>query len=202
MYLIADVPYTYCLARAEFLRDDKAGHGDYEECCIFGVTALEGRLPSFQAMMKNGAQWARLPLHAFCTKECEPLPATALAMWDCLSYHVAVHEYRYLSTLACDVFCSDGVTRRGEYRLTLDWAESVYSETPDQHKCHHVVALESGHFAAMPNNRIRWHEPSWIKPFTDRPDYRVQTREFVAERERALRDAELMFYRAEGEAQE
>lgn len=32
-YLIADTPITYCLVRAEFLRDDKAGHGDYEEAC-------------------------------------------------------------------------------------------------------------------------------------------------------------------------
>ncbi len=196
MYLIADAPFTYALVRAEFLRDDKAGHGEFEECCIFGVTALEGRLPAFQAMMRNGAQWARLPVHAFCTKSCEPLPATALVMWDCLSYHVAVHAYGYLQTLACDVFCGDGETRAGTYLFTLDWAESAYSETTDQHKCHHVIALESGQIAAMPNNRIRWREPSWIRPFTERPDYRVQTREFVAERDRALLESDLMFYRS------
>lgn len=198
-YLIADIPYTYCLVRSEFLRDDKEGHGEFEDACIFGVTALEGRLPSFQAMMKNGAQWARLPLHAFCTKECEPLPASTLVLWDCLSYKIAVHEYRYLSTLVCDVFCGDGQMRRGTYMFTLDWAESDYSETPDQHKSHHVIELESGHIAAMPNNRIRWHEPSWIKPFESPPDYKVQTRTFTAERERALKDGERMFYRQEGE---
>ncbi len=198
-YLVTDVPYTYLKVRAEFLHDDQSGHGEYEDACLFGLTALEGRLPSFQVMLKNGAQWARLPLHAFVTEPCDPLPASALCLWDCLSYRVAVHPYRYLETLTCDVFCGDGVMRQGEYLWTLDWAESDYSETPDQHKCHHVIALTTGHLAAMPNNRLRWHEPSWIKPFDTPPRYRVQTRVFTAERERALRDGDLMFYRVEGE---
>ena len=193
-YLITNTPFHYCLARSEFLRDGKSGHGEFEECCIFGLTALEGRLPSFQAMMRNGAQWARLPLHAFCARPCDPLPITALCLWDCLSYRAAVIEYDYLSTLACDVFCGDDVTRRGTYLFTIDWAESSYSEQPDQHKCHHVIELDIGHLAAMPNNRIRWLEPSWIKPFDKPPDYRVQTREFTAERERVLKDDGAMFY--------
>lgn len=45
-FLVADTPYTYCYVRAEFLRDMQAGHGDYEKCMIFGVTALEGPAPS------------------------------------------------------------------------------------------------------------------------------------------------------------
>lgn len=199
-YLITDIPLTYALARREFLRDQRDGHGEYEEACLFGVTAIEGRVPAFSAMMRNGAQWARLPLHAFATKPCDPLPLSALCLWDCLSYHVTAHAYRYLQTLRCDVFCGDGITRPGTYLFTLDWSESDYSEMPDQHKCHHVIELDSGHIAAMPNNRLRWHEPSWIKPFNDRPDYLVQTAAYSAEREKAVRDADRMFYTMEGES--
>ena len=51
----------------------------------------------------------------------------------------------------------------------------------------------------MPNNRLRWHEPSFVVPFVERPDYLVQTREWTTERQRALVDAGRMFYRQDGE---
>lgn len=199
-FLVADTPYTYCLVRKEFLRDLKDGHGDYVEACVFGVTALEGRLPAFQVMLRDGAQFARLPLVALCKQPCEYLEPPVVCLWDSLSYTVAVHRYAYLTTLVADVFCGDGVERRGEYLFTLDWCQSDYSEMPDQHKCHHVFWLADGQMAAMPNNRLRWHEPSWVKPFTERPDYLVQTREWTTERSRAVVDAERMFYRQDGEA--
>lgn len=198
-YLVSDIPYRYMLARREFLRAQQDGHGEYEEACAFGVTTIEGRVPAFQAMMRKGAQWARLPFHAFVTKECDPLPLTAICMWDCLSYTHAVHAYSYLETMRCDVFCGDGVTRPGTYWFTLDFAESHYSEMPDQHKQAHIIALDCGNLAAMPNNRIRWREPSWIRPFTERPDYLVQEQVYTAERDRALLDGERQFYLAEGE---
>jgi hypothetical protein len=198
-FLIADVPFTYCKVRREFVRDHKDGHGQYEDCVVFGMTALEGRLPSFNVMMQNGAQWARLPIHAFVNQPCEPLAASTVCLWDCLSYTMSVHAYAYLGTLVADVFCTDGKTRRGTYAFTVDWCQSDYSEMPDQHKCHHFLWLDEGQLCAMPNNRLRWHEPSWIKPFTDRPDYLVQTREWTAERERAVINGDRQFYTVAGE---
>lgn len=198
-FLIADTPYTYCLVRREFLRDQQDGHGEYEEACIFGFTGLEGRLPAFSVMMRNGAQFARMPLTAIAERESERLDAHVVCMWDSLSYTFAVHTYSYLHTLRADVFCGDGVQRGGRYLWTVDWCQSDYSELPDQHKCHHAFWLDGGQMAMMPNNRVRWHEPSWVRPFTERPDYLVQTREWTTERDRAVVDAERMFYRKQGE---
>ena len=169
------------------------------EACAFGFTALEGRLPAFQVMLRDGAQFARLPLTALASGPCEALPATTVCLWDSLSYTCSVHRYAYLTTLVADVFCGDGQERRGRYLFTVDWCQSDYSEMPDQHKCHHFLWLESGQMAAMPNNRLRWHEPSWVKPFTERPDYLVQTTEWTTEREKALQDGNRMYYRREGE---
>lgn len=199
-YLVADTPYLYCLVRREFLRDGQDGHGEYVEGCIFGVTALEGRLPAFQAMLKDGAQFARLPLVAFCEKPSAYLEPPVVCLWDSLSYTVAAHQYSYLTTLVADVFCGDGVERRGKYLFTLDWAESDYAEMPDQHKCHHLFWLDSGQMAGMPNNRVRWHEPSWVQPFVRRPDYLVQTRTWTTERLRSVADGNRMFYRQDGES--
>src|SRR5690606_8048042 len=110
--------------------------------------------------------------------------------------HLAVHQYRYLSTLRVDVWPrgAEPFGEKGTYLFTLDWAEGDYPEMPDQHKQHHVIALDSGHICAMPGNRLRWHEPSWIKPFKEIPPYRVQTREFVAEREIPVKDGDFVTY--------
>lgn len=201
-HLVEDVPFTYCLVRNEFLYNQDRGHGEFTECCIIGVVALEGRAPMFTAMLKNGAIWARLPIHAFCFQESEPLPLSAICLWDCLSYDVTVHQYAYLTTLRCDVFCSDGVSRGGEYLFTLDWCKSNYSEMPDQHKQHHIIKLDTGHIAAMPGNRLRWYEPSWVRPYSDRPDYLVNTFQFTTEREKALMNSEKQFYDTHADATE
>lgn len=193
-HLIEDVPFTYCLVRDEFLHDGESGEGQFTECCLIGVVALEGRAPLFTAMTRNGALWARLPLHAFCFEPCEALPLQTLCLWDSLSYDVSVHQYAYLTTLRADVFCGDGVTRGGEYLFTLDWCKSSYSEMPDQHKQHHLFRLDGGQIAAQPGNRLRWHEPSWIRPYTDRPSYKVNTRVWTTEREKALIESERQFY--------
>jgi len=148
----------------------------------------------FTAMLRNGALWARLPLHAFTFSEGDALPLSTLCLWDCLSYDVTVHQYDYLTSLRADVFCGDGVMRSGEYLFTWDWCKSNYSEMPDQHKQHHFIKLDTGHIAAMPGNRLRWHEPSWIKPFNDRPTYKVITDTWTTEREKALVDSDRWAY--------
>jgi hypothetical protein len=203
-YLVQDTPYTYVLVRDEFLYNDESGHGDFTEGCIIGVVALDGRAPLFTVMLRNGAIWARLPLHALVTQPCEPRPLTELVYWDSLSYHVAVHKYAFLTSLRVDVWPRGHAPfgERGSYLFTLDWAEGDYPEMPDQHKQHHIIALDSGHICAMPGNRLRWHEPSWIKPFVDIPAYRVQTQEFVSEREIPIKDGAMMSYESAPEAKD
>jgi hypothetical protein len=39
--------------------------------------------------------------------------------------------------------------------------DTEHSEIPDQHKCGHVLALDNGNYAVMPNNRILWSIPSF-----------------------------------------
>lgn len=199
-HLVDDFPFLYCLVRNEFLYDqDETKIGEYTEACVIGVVALEGRVPSFTVMLRNGALWARLPIHALTMYENDPLPLSVLCLWDCLSYDVTVHQYAYLESLRADVFCSDGIVRSGEYLVTLDWCKSNYSEMADQHKQHHIIKLDSGHLAAMPGNRLRWHEPSWIRPFSAKPDYKVLTDVWTTEREKALVDSDKWAYGVVGD---
>jgi hypothetical protein len=57
---------------------------------------------------------------------------------------------------------------KGKYLFTLDWhnpdsnrLDDGYSETPNEHKCGHVIQRDDGNFAIQPNNRVRVFEPSF-----------------------------------------
>lgn len=199
-FLVDNIPLTEALCRSEFLTAGE-GHG-FEPCYLMGVTSIPGYVPMFQAHFECGGLFHRLPLHAFCTKPCDPLPLSALCLWDAFSYDVSVHQYAYLDGLRCEVRCGDGEVRPGRYLFTLDWADlsrqAAYAEIADQHQCAHVLALDSGHLAAMPNNRILFRESSWTKPEVPR-HWRVQPRYYSVEGDRSVEDGEAWAYSMEGE---
>jgi hypothetical protein len=60
----------------------------------------------------------------------------------------------------------------GKYLFTLDWhnpdtnrLDDGYSETPDEHKCGHVIERDDGNYAIQPNNRIFVFEPSYTTKY-------------------------------------
>lgn len=182
--LNADIPVQYCRLRAEYLYNGQRGHGTLIPCAVFGVTSLQGRAIGFTCMLENGAVIDRLPISAFVYKDDAPdIPLHYLELWDCLSAHVTVTEYVFLRGLRCDVVLKDRTWLAGIYMFTLDWHGSALADNPGEggHKCAHVIALENGCFAAQPNNRIRWHEPSFVRPFTEKPDYETNDRVWSVE---------------------
>jgi hypothetical protein len=74
----------------------------------------------------------------------------------------------------------DKVIRKGNYLFTVDWMKTGWSEVAHQHKNHHIIALESGPWIAYPNNRLVWHDESWIAPNPDR-EWQTPTRDYFVE---------------------
>jgi hypothetical protein len=66
--------------------------------------------------------------------------------------------------------------------FTVDWCGDGYPEIPDQHKCAHVIALDTGQLAAMPNNRLLWTEKSWTERPAELPRYIADSHDYSAER--------------------
>jgi len=174
MRLNADWPGThrYGYVRPEFLQGPDAIGQPLIPCAIFGLCSVPGRALTFHVLLNNGAQYARVPIQAL-THQAEatdfyPLPA--LQAWDCFAYDMAVHRYAYLAERDVEVRLSEPCASQmvtGQYCCTVDWYDNGYSDTPDQHKCAHIIALENGQFAAMPNNRLRWYDASftdWTQP--------------------------------------
>jgi hypothetical protein len=134
--------------------------------------------PAFQIVLDNGAMWSRVPLHMLVTKATagKPLPARGAVPLGLLRLrlrgdrvHTAARRHR------APPLRSRAIT--GRYIATIEWLGGRFAEIPDQHKNHHLIALDSGEIAAWPNNRVQWLDPSFITPVEGNPGtWRTATR--------------------------
>lgn len=178
--LIADTPLLEAYVREEFFHDGQKGQGRFAYCYIFGFRAEPKRVPTFQIVTEQGAQWARVPIHMLCWKPCKQLSLQQCVWWDCYGYEFAVHRFEFLRGMAMTAMCRDGKRRRGVYQFTVDWMGGL-GEIANQHKQHHVIALESGQFIAYPNNKLLCHDESWIKGLYEAPDWVSNSKSYSVE---------------------
>lgn len=167
--LNANVPPIDCYVRGNFLRNQIDSHNQYFECVIFGVSSVQNRSPLFHFMMEDGGLWWRMPINAFCTKPGVPeVDLHELVLWNSFSPYVAVTKFANLTNLRMSYKDRNRNVVQGKYLFTLDWhnpdsnrLDDGYSETPNEHKCGHVIQRDDGNFAIQPNNRVRVFEPSF-----------------------------------------
>lgn len=171
--LNADIPIIRCYVRGAFI-----GLDGLHECDLIGIRSEPGRSLQFHALLRAGALYSGLPIHAFVcvpmfTEDCDKLAVdtepTTQQLWDCFSYFVAVHVFARLSNQSCRVRTIDGTEVKGVYLFTCDWRTSINEvdssvlELPDERKSAHVIQGDDGLLYAMPNNRIIWEEPGFIR---------------------------------------
>ena len=167
--LNANIPPIDCYVRGNFLRNQIDSHDEYFECVIFGVSSVQNRSPLFHFMMEDGGLWWRMPINAFCTKPGVPeVDLHELVLWNSFSPYVTVNKFANLTNLKMSYRDRNRNVVQGKYLFTLDWhnpdsnrLDDGYSETPNEHKCGHVIQRDDGNFAIQPNNRVRVFEPSF-----------------------------------------
>lgn len=167
-YLNCNIPVVSCLVRQEYLQNHEQGVGEYHPVIVFGVISRPGQATLFNILMEDGGVWWGVPVSALCWKPCDHIELHQLQLWNCFSYNVSATTFAALDHLTCTYQDRDNQIHQGKYMFTLDWAQGDYSElrygyseTPDNHKCGHVIKLDSGHFAIQPNNRMRFFDPSF-----------------------------------------
>lgn len=206
MSFMCSIPHFYAYVRSEFLYDLQSHFGELIPVLVFGVDSVEGHAIGFDIMTDFGGQFARMPIHSLVHKLDAPtLDLPTLELWNNFSYSVEAHEYAALRQLRCEVRFRGSTPpewRTGSYMFTLSWFGSPYAEQPGEggFKRAHIIKLDNGCFAAQPNNRIRWYEPSFItKPFPDKPDFRTNSRVWNAEAEGTWRteNSDRYFYDTE-----
>ena len=165
-YLNADIPPIYCKIRKEYLYDLEKHQGESVDCCIFSVVSITDRALLFNIMLPNGACFWRLPISAFFQEKFErsevvDMPIDQLQLWNNFSYYPSVHCFSFLRGKRGKYFGKDKKNYSFEYLFTIDWGhpdsnilDTEHSEIPAEHKCAHILALDSGNYAAQPNNRM------------------------------------------------
>jgi hypothetical protein len=182
-YLNINIPPVECWVRSGFLRDEPDGPHEPLPCIVFGMASIPGRTPLFHFLMEDEGLWWRMPIHAFCHRpDAQLLPLTDLCLWDSFSYNTSCTVFELLAGSRMGYMGHDGEWKWGNYLMTLDWADGGFSETPNQHKCGHIIELDSGNYAIQPNNRCRVFTPFFTtKPYGSAAKRKFNTRIWSAE---------------------
>jgi hypothetical protein len=192
MVFVCPLPPIKVKVRAEYLYDHQQGYGEFVAGVWVAVKAIQGEAFRFETYLPDyAALYDKLPISAFVQRGVVPgnrLPLDFLQIWDAQSYHVTVVEKPLIKGLRSEFLGKNGVFYKGVYMFTLDSCnpdprtpDFSFSETPDEHKSHNLLALENGQFALQPNNRCRFYDPSLNPEKVKFPDFKVATKSYVVE---------------------
>lgn len=174
--------HLYGYVDESFVSDRKG----WVEAAWFGIHAHAGRALTLSVHMKNGAVYRHLPPHAwsFTRDACEWSLEDA-QLWDSFSDDFSIESYPYLSCLLAKAYVG-GRWVEAEYLFTLEFLDDGWSEAPDQSKASHFLRLSNGRLTIQAGNRILFKDPSFNGPSWDKPELRLSSQWWEAERERVF----------------
>lgn len=189
-FILADTPsIVRCLVRAEFTQNHQSGHNTYLKAHILGVRCQEAASLQFQVRFDEpscaGAMFC-LPIQALCWKPC-PIPDTELIQpWDTFSSTFCMHEFALWKRGNAQLLNVRGVEPYPErlparYLFTIDFEGNALSNCPQQHKQLHVLQVEEGWFAAVPNNRVLSVDTAFERPCEALPRFESLEHLYTAE---------------------
>lgn len=195
----ADIPYLHCWVRLAHI----ASVPDLEEAYAFAIQSVRGRALGFHVMLRSGAHYRNVPLHAIAIRPDAPdEPLQSLAYWDSFTSRPVVTVFDYLRDHECYAYLPDGRKEPGVYLFTVDWMPDEathpgFTHLPDQNKCGHVIALENGNVAMLPTNKIAWRDGYFCgsDPHPEQGGYLTQSHVYQAEScDRDFSKSERYFY--------
>lgn len=189
-FILSDTPSIIrCLVRAEFTQNHTAGQGTYLKAHILGVRCQEAASVQFQVRFDEpsiaGAMFC-LPVQALCWKPCD-LPDTELIQpWDTFSPTFTVHEFALWKRGNASLLNVRRIHPYPErlparYLFTIDFTGNALADDFEQHKQLHVLQVEAGWFAAVPNNRVLSIDSAFSKPCETLPSFQSLEHLYTAE---------------------
>ena len=189
-FILADTPTIIrCLVRAEFTQNLKRDHGKYLKAHVLGVRCQEAASLQFQVRFDEpemaGAMFC-LPIQALCWKPCDLPDVELIQPWDTFSPTFTAHEFA-LWKRGCaqllNVRKVEGYPERlpARYLFTLDFTGNALADDYEQHKNLHVLQVEAGWFAAVPNNRVLSVDTAFAQPCETLPKFESLETLFSAE---------------------
>lgn len=191
-FLVLNLPPVHCYVRKEFLYDFESGHGEFVPCIWVSLKSIRGQAFRIEAYLPEyGALYDKLPLHAFVSRTndlVEMLPLDYLQIWDCFSYNATIIRKSFLGNLSAKFYAKNKQWYGGNYMFTVDNAspdpniiDTTYAEWPEDHKSFNFIELDNGQYAAQPNNRTIFLDPSSNPKELKFPDFNVCTKVYRVE---------------------
>ncbi len=161
-----DIPtHQYCYVEQSYITNGELS--GIEPCVGFGIVAYTGRVWGCQIMLKSGAVYREVPIHALChthTVALNPWSPQLAQQWDCYGIEFSTLCYKYLYGLDARARCGSNQEFEGKYLFTAVPIGDAYSEAPDEAKEFQFIQLDNGRFTCQPTNRVLFID----KSFTDR----------------------------------
>lgn len=182
-YIFDGIPYFKALLRREFTVNLQRHHGEYLPVHVVGVRMVRGRSIWFQTWIQDGygaGAMFLVPIHALATKPCKRPPAHLVQPWDVFSPHFTVARIPLFQDTPVHLLPG---RLPGRYLMTFDFEGTDLADDIEQHKHLHLLAMQGGWFAAVPNNRVLVEDTAFIERgvMTEKLDFVSLGHEFWAE---------------------
>lgn len=197
--LITNLPPTKVWVRSEYLEDLQTQPGKYTLGYWVSCKSIPGRALYFETYLPEyAALYDKLPISAFLSWDSDyqeqpqppspDLSLTDLQFWNGFDLGITVLKKTLLASMSVEVRTRSAGILKGHYLFTLDQyhhdrnaLDLHFSEIPDEHKSHNVIALDNGQIGAYPNNRCRFFDPSLTYNNVKIPNFKASTRYYDVE---------------------
>lgn len=168
-----------------FVKSDYVTNGnvkdEFIEAYLLAVKAVANRALDFTVYTEHGAIYSGLPIEAIFKHKPEKgykhLTTDLLQPYTCLEGPVNVIKYSLLDNATCLV---PSLKTVGNYLFTIDYHGNGLANDPEQHKTHNIIYLDSGQFAAMPNNYIQFMDNWFAGKTVQKYPYKRRTKTYYA----------------------
>jgi hypothetical protein len=196
VFLVHPTPAIYLWLDSSYLFDRQKLPDDYpfeERCLLISVKARTGYDLEFQVLTERGMLRDKLPIVALAEKKFSEQPdfllQEELQRWSCPAQYVTI----LCLPLQTGKVWINGISRPFKYLFTVDFTSGFELDPgsdvdmPEEHKAQHIIVVDNGQLAAMPNNSLVWDHPTLVSKdmqLKENPGYKVQSKDYSVERYR------------------
>lgn len=144
------------------------------KCKLFGLTCLEGRVPTFEVLTNEGYVFSDIPPHMI--RWCDTCTGMQYALEDlvynnCLSEDFVISEFKELATRRAFVYLRGKKAYvPAQYWFSLDFYKN--------NNWYHCMKLENGQIAFIPSHKIVFSAEGKLKENHEFPKYKKLRHEF------------------------
>lgn len=160
--------------KEDIFYDLETNTNKWVKCKLFGLTCLEGRVPTFEILTSDGYVFSDIPPHMVRWIEEEKdsqYNLEDLIYNNCLSEEFVISQFDELSSRKAYVFLKGKKEYiSGQYWFSLDFYKN--------NNWYHCMKLENGQFAFIPSHKIVFSADGKLKEDHEFPKYKKLRHEF------------------------